>query len=137
MNHYKREYNFIRGSRKGTRMNDISPEEVEKKIHQVLEYKKEQWYREFRERMGIEEKRTELLERMARIEEEIKSHRMLTEDLLHQMDKRFEQVDKRFEQVDRRFEQVDKRFNLLLWTMGGGFTIIISILVTLLNYVLG
>jgi uncharacterized protein (DUF3084 family) len=32
------------------------------------------------------------------------------DDLIHQMDRRFEQVDKRFELVERRFEQVDKRF---------------------------
>jgi len=72
--------------------------------------------------MDIEERRTELLERMVRIEEENKSHRMLTETLIHQM--------------DRRFEQVDKKFNLLTWVIGGGFTVIISILITLLNYAL-
>jgi len=135
-------------------MQNISSDEFEKKFQQVLERKKEELYREFYYRMGIEERRTELLERMVRIEEEIKSHRMLTEALIHQMDKRFEQVDKRFEQVDKRFEQMDKRFeqvdkrfeemlhhvdrrfNLLTWIMGGGFTVIISILITLLNYVL-
>jgi len=122
MNHYKREYNFIRSSRKGVEMQNISPDEFEKKVQQVLDRKKDELYREFCNRMGIEEKRTELLERMVRIEEEIKSHRMLTETLIHQM--------------DRRFEQVDKRFNLLTWVIGGGFTVIISILITLLNYAL-
>jgi len=114
-------------------MQNISSDEFEKKFQQVLERKKEELYREFYYRMGIEERRTELLERMVRIEEEIKSHRMLTEALIHQMDKRFEQVDKRFEEM---LHHVDRRFNLLTWIMGGGFTVIISILITLLNYVL-
>jgi methyl-accepting chemotaxis protein len=94
-------------------MQNIGPEELERKIQQVLEQKKEELYREFRDRMGlavIEDRNTELLERMVRIEEEIKSHRIITENLIHQVDRRFEQVDKRFEQVDKRFEQVDKRF---------------------------
>ena len=106
-------------------MQNIGPEELERKIQQVLEQKKEELYREFRDRMGlavIEDRNTELLERMVRIEEEIKSHRIITENLIHQ--------------VDRRFDQVDKRFSLITWVMGGGFTLIISILVTVLNAVL-
>ncbi len=63
----------------------------------------------------------ELIERIVRVEEELKSQRELMlmgfeqtnkrfEDIQKYMDKRFEQIDKRFEQVDKRFEQVDKRF---------------------------
>jgi len=58
----------------------------------------------------------ELRERMVRVEEalrhqgeEFKSQRVLTQEILHQMDKRFEQVDKRLEQVDKRLEQVGMR----------------------------
>ena len=63
----------------------------------------------------------ELIERIVRVEEELKSQRELMlmgfeqtnkrfEDMQKYMDKRFEQIDKRFEQVDKRFEQIDKRF---------------------------
>ena len=63
----------------------------------------------------------ELIERIVRVEEELKSQRELMlmgfeqtnkrfEDIQKYMDKRFEQIDKRFEQVDKRFEQIDKRF---------------------------
>ena len=51
-----------------------------------------------------------LLERIVRVEEELRSQRELMKQGFEQVDKRFEQVDKRFEQVDKRFEQVDKRF---------------------------
>ena len=35
------------------------------------------------------------------------------QEIVSDIDKRFEQVDKRFEQVDRRFEQMDRRFDEL------------------------
>ena len=64
----------------------------------------------------------QLLERMVRIEEELKAQRELMdqrfaavdkrfEDLMAHSDKRFEAVDRRFEAVDKRFETVDKRFD--------------------------
>ena len=63
----------------------------------------------------------ELRERLVRVEEELKHQRELIQQILVQIDKRFEQVDKRFEQIDKRFEQmleynktrfeqIDKRF---------------------------
>ena len=70
----------------------------------------------------------QLLERMVRVEEELKSQRRLMderfgfmehrfaamdnrfEELLGHTNNRFEAVDKRFEAVDKRFEAVDKRF---------------------------
>ena len=38
---------------------------------------------------------------------------LVKQEIVADIDKRFEQVDKRFEQVDKRFEQVDKRFDEL------------------------
>ena len=63
----------------------------------------------------------ELLERILKVEEELKHQRELIfafmkqidkrfEELRDDMNKRFEQVDKRFEQIDKRFEQIDRRF---------------------------
>jgi hypothetical protein len=76
---------------------------------------------------------TQLLERMVRVEEELKSQRELMidrfeamdrrfEDLRDAMDKRFETMDarfadardasdKRFEAMDKRFEAMDRRFD--------------------------
>ena len=60
----------------------------------------------------------ELLERIVRVEEELKNQRELMLTGFEQSDKRFEEMqknmDKRFEEIqknmDKRFEQVDKRF---------------------------
>ena len=51
-----------------------------------------------------------LLERMVRVEEELKALRVLMDERFEFMERRFEAVDKRFEAVDKRFEAVDKRF---------------------------
>ena len=63
------------------------------------------------------DRQLDLLERIIRVEEELKHQREMIQVLIKQMDKRFEQMqnnmDKRFEQmqhnIDKRFEQVDKR----------------------------
>ncbi len=86
----------------------------------------------------------ELRERIVRVEEELKHQRTLIQQILHQMDKRFDaaekareqlredmldrfaRVDKRFEQIDKRFEQVDNRFDeiihrldrFMFWSLG-------------------
>ncbi|MEM0940915.1 MAG: hypothetical protein AAF600_11910 [Bacteroidota bacterium] len=52
----------------------------------------------------------ELLERMVRVEEELKLIHIRFDDHLAFIKERFEAIDKRFEAVDKRFEAVDKRF---------------------------
>lgn len=91
----------------------------------------------------------QLMERMVRVEEELKAQRDLMDerfvsmdrrftDLLAQMNARFEGVDRRFEsadqrfedliaQMNKRFESVDKRFNTLTWMIGVGFAVITSL----------
>lgn len=89
----------------------------------------------------------QLLERMVRVEEELKSQRELMDerfgfmkqrfeavdrrfeaadqrfkDLISHMDRRFEAVDKRFEAEDKRFEVVDKRFEDLTDQMNRRFS---------------
>ena len=51
-----------------------------------------------------------LLERIVRVEDELRSSRELMQQGFALMEKRFEAVDKRFEAVDQRFEAVDQRF---------------------------
>ena len=57
---------------------------------------------------------TRLLERMVRVEEELKAQRTLMDERFGFMASRFEAIDKRFEdligQMNGRFETVDRRF---------------------------
>ncbi|MDE0222190.1 MAG: hypothetical protein OXJ90_23185 [Spirochaetaceae bacterium] len=57
---------------------------------------------------------TRLIERMVRVEEELKAQRMLMDERFAFMARRFDVVDRRFEDLightNTRFEAVDKRF---------------------------
>ncbi len=53
---------------------------------------------------------SEILERIVRVEEELKTQRELMQQGFAHVDKRFEDVDRRFEDVNRRFEDVNQRF---------------------------
>ena len=84
---------------------------------------------------------TQLLERMVRVEEELKAQRELMIIRFDAVDRRFEAVDRRFEAEDRRFESVDKRFDdmnkrfgLIQWVTGIGF-VMIGTLVTIFGVV--
>ena len=85
---------------------------------------------------------SQLLERMVRVEEELKAQRELMvvkfdaadrrfEDLLGILDKRFESSDKKFDdlvgQIDKRFGSVEKRFNTVTWMISVGFVVITSL----------
>jgi hypothetical protein len=63
----------------------------------------------------------ELIERIVRVEEELKSQREL-------MQAGFEHMNKRFEQVDKRFEDVNSRFTMMFTFMTLGFTILAAMM---------
>ncbi len=73
----------------------------------------------------------QLIERMTRIEEELKTQRELMQFGFNQIDKRFESVDKRFEDVNKRFDDVNKKFVMLMWAIGAGITIITTVITLL------
>ena len=101
-----------------------------------------------------------LMERIVRVEEELKALREIQiaqfeaiekrfealqremdkrfEALQREMDKRFEAMEKRFEalqrEMDKRFEAIEKRLNFMQWFIGIGFTIV-SILIALFSFV--
>ena len=68
----------------------------------------------------------ELLERMVRVEEELKSQRELMKQGFEQIDKRFEQDSKQFIQIGKQFEQIGrqieaiqtKMFHFRIWSFG-------------------
>ena len=100
-------------------------------------------------------KELSLLERIVRVEEELKALREMAQARFEAIDKRFEAMDKRVEamekrfealqremdtgfealqrEMDTRFEVLEKRLNFMQWFMGAGFTVI-TILVTLFRF---
>ena len=78
---------------------------------------------------------TQLLERMVRVEEELKAQRELMTERFTAMDKRFEDQqaysDKRFTAMEKRFEDLqaysDRRFRALQWSLGIGFSVVTAL----------
>ena len=92
---------------------EIDKELIRKLIKEELEaftVRKDKELREF-----------SILERIIRVEEELKAQRELFLERFIAIDKRFEAVDKRFEAVDKRFEAIDKRFEDLIGYMNKRF----------------
>ncbi len=87
-----------------------------------------------------------LIERVVRVEEELRALREIEaarfeaiekhfEALQREMNARFEAMDKRFEAVEKRFETIEKRLAFMQWFIGVGFTLIL-LLITLSNFFL-
>ena len=63
---------------------------------------------------------TQLLERMVRVEEELKAQRTLMDERFGFMARRFEDM---FEYMNTRFEDTKARFKTLTWMIGVGFAV--------------
>jgi uncharacterized protein (DUF3084 family) len=92
-------------------MGERTVELGEKEFEQIGEYVKthiEEWVEEVRKKREFD-----LLERIVRVEEELKSLHTLTTERFEAVEKRFEAIDRRFEEVEKRFEAIDRRFEAI------------------------
>jgi uncharacterized radical SAM superfamily Fe-S cluster-containing enzyme len=82
-------------------------------------------------------KEVALMERVVRVEEELKHLREVQTVQFKAISDRFDalqrEMDKRFEAMDKRFEAVDKRFSQMQWTMMLGFTML-GVLIGVMGY---
>jgi len=123
--------------RRITYMGEPAVELGDKELEKIGTYVKRhlpEWMGELRR-----ERELDLIERILRVEEEVKSSREVMEARFAAVYERFESVDKhfesmqqnmktRFEAVDNRFKSVDKRFSQLQWMMGIGFTLLAALM---------
>jgi len=72
-----------------------------------------------------------LMERIVRVEEELKALREIQIAQFEAIEKRFEALQR---EMDKRFEAIEKRLNFMQWFIGIGFTIV-SILIALFSFV--
>ena len=66
----------------------------------------------------------QLLERMVRVEEELKAQRTLMDERFGVVARRFEDM---FEYMNARFEDTNGRFKTLTWMIGVGFVLVTSL----------
>ena len=78
-----------------------------------------------------------LMERVVRVEEELKNLNKMLMVIEEANQKRFEAMEKRFEalqrEMDKRFEALEKRLNFMQWFMGIGFGLL-GLLITVANF---
>ena len=133
--------------------------EIEEYVAQVMEVQLRQAVETFVQNNEIKLKELSLIERVVRVEEELKYLRQMFEvkfdamekhfdvvdkrfeSLQREMNERFEAVDKRFEsqqrEMDARFEAMDKRFTVIQWMIGllVGIPAIIIALTNVLQFI--
>ena len=139
---------------------------IEEIVREVFQSHAEQWLKKAMEevvRQGeAKAKELSLLERIIRVEEELKALREIEDARFEAIEKRFEAIEKRFEALQRemnarfeamekrfeaidnrfealqremnaRFEAMERRFNFMQWFMGIGFSVIV-VLMSLINF---
>jgi len=110
--------------------------EIEKYIANLMEVQVRQAVETFVQNNEIKLKELSLVERVVRVEEELKylrqmfevkfdaqeKHFQIIEKNFEVVDKRFEslqrEMDARFVAMDKRFESMDKRFTVIQWMIG-------------------
>ena len=100
-------------------MGEPAMELGEKELEKIGSYVKShlsEWMGEVRR-----ERELDLVERVVRVEEELKNLREV-------MEVRFQAVQTEFKGVYQRFEEMDKRFSQVQWTMGIGFTVLAALM---------
>jgi hypothetical protein len=104
----------------------ITPEYIKQLVYSILP----EVLARYQEEKGKDFYLNPLLERLIRLEEELKALRI-------EMNLRFEaqrkESDIKFEAINARFEALDKRLNFLQWLIGIGIAFLAG-LITLLNF---
>jgi transketolase len=82
------------------------------------------------EALALRRRELDLVERVERVEDELKNLRELMEERFSKMDERFEAQR---ELMNERFDHMEKRTSFSQWIIGIGFTAI-GLLILVLNY---
>ena len=124
--------------------NSIPTAQIEQIVIKIMKSRLQEVMEEYVQKNELRTKELALMERVVRVEEELRSLREMSEAkfeisekrfealqremnarfeaLQREMNTRFETVDKRFESLQRemnaRFEAMDKRFSMIQWMIG-------------------
>jgi len=105
--------------------NTLTKAEIENFVAHMIESRMRQAIEEFVDTNEIKLKELSLVERVIRVEEDLRSLRESSdrnhESLLREMNARFEAMNERFGAVDKRFEASDKRFESMQREMNARF----------------
>ena len=103
----------------------ISRSEIEQLVRSIVQQSIQSAIEEFVRKNDQRAKELSLIERVIRVEEELKALREIEAA-------RFEAIEKRFEALQRemnaRFESLEKRLSFTQWLIGIGFTAIMAMI---------
>ena len=111
-------------------------------VEEVLEKKLGDYVSRYLAGRELELERIGILERLIRLEEELKAQRELMEARFEAVDRRFEDLihymDRRFEDlihhIDQRFEDMNRRFTMLTWLISSLFGAL-AVLMTVFKFI--
>jgi ABC-type Na+ transport system ATPase subunit NatA len=98
--------------------------EIEEYVAKVMEVQLQKAVETFVQNNEIKLKELSLVERVVRVEEELKYLRQMFEVKFDAVEKHFEIIDKRFETVDKRFESLQREMNARFEAMDKRFTVV-------------
>ena len=112
-----------------TNTDALSTAQIEQIVIKVMKSHLPEVMEDYVQKNELRAKELALMERVVRVEEELKSLREMSEtkfeasekrfeSLQREMIARFEAVDNRFVSMDKRFESMDKRFSMVQWMIG-------------------
>jgi len=114
----------------------ISRSEIEQLVRSIVQQSIQSAIEEFVRKNDQRAKELSLIERVIRVEEELKALREIEAARFEAIEKRFEalqrEMDKRFEALQRemnaRFESLEKRLSFTQWLIGIGFTAVMAMI---------
>ena len=114
----------------------ISRSEIEQLVRSIVQQSIQSAIEEFVRKNDQRAKELSLIERVIRVEEELKALREIEAARFEAMEKRFEalqrEMDKRFESLQKemnaRFESLGKRLGFTQWLIGIGFTAVMAMI---------
>ena len=123
----------------------ITEEKVKEIVERVLSARLPEAIAQFVKQNEERARELSLMERILRVEEELKSLREIEssrfevmenrfENLQREMDKRFEAMDKRFEALELRFEGLERRFSFTQWLIALGFSSVL-VMIALVRFI--
>lgn len=113
--------------------NSIPTAQIEQIVIKIMKSRFQDVMEEYVQKNELRAKELALMERVVRVEEELRSLREMSEAKFEISEKRFEALQRemngrfealqremsaRFEAVDKRFESMDKRFSMVQWMIG-------------------
>ena len=113
-------------------------EAIAKIVEEILDEKFGDRFSSYLAGREREYERIGVMERLIRLEEELKAQRELMGARFEAVDRRFEAIDQRFEDLihhmDQRFEGMNRRFILLTWLISSLFGAL-ALLITVFKFV--